>query len=154
MRQANPNPSPNPTPSPPSQVCDEASYLSATNVIDGREVGCGKSPGSLLQISLLGTGGGWRSFVDGTQSDRLMHDGSLLSGVTSAIQLGGKVLMGSATHLAFCSAMCRTPCVNTLNKRLPRLRDLLKTGWPKMLAKTEKNTGKAEGAPSEERTTP
>ena len=94
MRQANPNPSPNPTPSPPSQVCDEASYLSATNVIDGREVGCGKSPGSLLQISLLGTGG--RSFVDGTQSDLLMHDGSLLSGVTSAIQLGGKVLMGSA----------------------------------------------------------
>ena len=75
-------------------MCDEASYLSATNVIDGREVGCGKSPGSLLQISLLGTGG--RSFVDGTQSDLLMHDGSLLSGVTSAIQLGGKVLMGSA----------------------------------------------------------
>ena len=52
-----------------------------------------------LQISLLGTGLGGarpRSLVDGTQSDLLMHDGSLLSGVTSAIQLGGKVLMGSA----------------------------------------------------------
>tara|TARA_B110001469_G_C9468570_1_gene235630 strand:+ start:195 stop:314 length:120 start_codon:yes stop_codon:yes gene_type:complete len=25
-----------------------------------------------------------------------MHDGSLLSGISSAIQLGGKILMGSA----------------------------------------------------------
>ena len=39
---------------------------------------------------------GGRSFVDGTQSDLLMHDGSLLSGISSAIQLGGKILMGSA----------------------------------------------------------
>ena len=95
MRRANPNPNPNPNlDRRPNQLCDEAKYLSATSVVDGREVGCGRSPGGLLQISLLGTGG--RSFVDGTQSDLLMHDGALLSGVTSAILLGGKVLMGSA----------------------------------------------------------
>ena len=77
-----------------ASVCEEARPLSATRVVDGREIRCGKSPGSMLRISLLGTGG--RSFVDGTQTDVLVHDGSLLSGATSALQLGGRVLLGSA----------------------------------------------------------
>jgi len=44
-------------------------------------------------MTLLGTGG--RSYVAGTQTDVAMHDGSKLSGVSSAVQLGGKVAMGS-----------------------------------------------------------
>ena len=82
-----------PFPYTSASVCDEAEGLSATKVVDGREIGCGKSPGGLLRISLLGTGG--HSFVDGTQSDHAMHDGSLMSGVSAALQIGNKVLLGS-----------------------------------------------------------
>ena len=65
----------------------------ALSLIDGWEVGCGKSPGGLLVISLAGTGG--KSFVDATQVDKLTHDGSLLSGVSAALRLNGKVVMSS-----------------------------------------------------------
>jgi len=73
-------------------TCEDAKELSATKIVDGREVGCGKSPGGLLKISLLGTGG--KSFVDGTQVEMAVHDGSLLSGVSAALQFNKKVVMG------------------------------------------------------------
>ena len=82
-----------PLPYSSETVCEEAPELSATRVIGGRTVGCGASPGGLLSMTLLGTGG--RSYVAGTQTDVAMHDGSKLSGVSSAVQLGGKVAMGS-----------------------------------------------------------
>jgi len=75
-------------------VCDEAPELSANKTVGGRDVGCGRSPGSMLLISLLGTGK--RSYVSGTQTDFAMHDGSKLSGISSALSLGGKVVMGSS----------------------------------------------------------
>jgi len=77
-------------------VCDQLSILAITRVVDGREVGCGKSPGSLLQISLLGTGG--KSFVDGTQTEKAVHDGSKLSGVAAALNINGKVVLGGPDH--------------------------------------------------------
>lgn len=67
-----------------------------TKVVGGRTVGCGsgKSPGGLLQISLLGTGG--KSFVDGIQTDVFMHDGSQLSSMSAALKIAsGKVVLGS-----------------------------------------------------------
>lgn len=82
-----------PLPFSSETVCEEAPQLSATKVVGGRTVGCGASPGGLVSMTLLGTGG--RSFVAGTQTDVAMHDGSKLSGVSSAVQLGGKVVMGS-----------------------------------------------------------
>merc|ERR1712136_563513 len=59
----------------------------------GSNVGCGSAPGGLLKISLLGTGG--KSFVDGVQTDVSMHDGSKLSQVSAAVEVGNKVAMGS-----------------------------------------------------------
>ena len=53
------------------------------------------------------------SIVD-RKSDLLMHDGSLLSGVTSAIQLGGKVLMGSANSPGPTALPCADRRVNKL----------------------------------------
>mmetsp|Transcript_32461 Transcript_32461/g.84804 ORF Transcript_32461/g.84804 Transcript_32461/m.84804 type:complete len:108 (+) Transcript_32461:1162-1485(+) len=82
-----------PLPYTSESVCDEAKDLSATKVVGGRTVGCGSSPGGLLRISLLGTGG--RSYVAGAQADLTMHDGSKLSGVASAVALGRKVVLGS-----------------------------------------------------------
>jgi len=73
-------------------VCDEAKVLSAARVIGGREVGCGRSPGGLLRVSLLSADG--KAFVDDRQEDVVMHDGSLLSGVSSALRVNGKVVMG------------------------------------------------------------
>ena len=72
-------------------VCDEAAELAATKVVDGREVGCGKAPGGALRIDLASHDGG----KAGAQAQLAMHDGSLLSGVASALQLGDKVAMGS-----------------------------------------------------------
>ena len=82
-----------PLPFTSGDVCEDARELSATKVVGGRTVGCGRSPGGLLRISLLGTGG--RSYVAGSQADRLMHDGSRLSGIASAVTLGGKVVLAS-----------------------------------------------------------
>ena len=65
-------------------------------MVGGREVGCGKSPGGRLVISLLGAGGG--AVLAGTQVDTTMHDGHILSGISAAIQVGGKVLMGGPDH--------------------------------------------------------
>ena len=85
-------------------VCEDAAGLSATKTVDGREVGCGRQPGSMLQISLLGTGG--KSYVDGTQVDKAMHDGSKLDGVASAIQIQQKILLSgpSSPGLLICEA--------------------------------------------------
>ena len=78
-------------------VCEEAPALSrSSTVVGGREVGCGKSPGGRLVISLLGAGGG--AVLAGTQVDTTMHDGHILSGISAAIQVGGKVLMGGPDH--------------------------------------------------------
>ena len=82
-----------PLPFTTETVCEDAKDLSATKVVGGRTVGCGSSPGGLLRISLLGTGG--RSYVAGSQSDLMMHDGSQMSGVSSAVALAGKVVLGS-----------------------------------------------------------
>lgn len=73
-------------------VCIEAADLALTKVVDGREVGCGKAPGGALRISIVSSDGGMTA---GTQADLAMHDGSLLSGVSSALLLGAKVAMGS-----------------------------------------------------------
>jgi len=71
-------------------VCEDMPQLSWTRVVDGREVACGKSPGGLTSISLTSEGS-----VGDVQEDVLIHDGSLLSGVSAALKLGGKVMMGS-----------------------------------------------------------
>ena len=61
--------------------------LAATKVVGGREVGCGRSPGGALRVS----------FEDGgAQTELVMHDGSMLSGVTAALKVGGAVVLGSA----------------------------------------------------------
>ena len=50
-------------------------------------MGCGKSPGGALRVS----------FEDGgAQTELVMHDGSMLSGVTAALKVGGAVVLGSA----------------------------------------------------------
>jgi len=82
-----------PLPYTAETICEDAQELSRSSIMNGREVGCGKSPGGLLVISLAGTGG--KSFVDATQVDKLTHDGSLLSGVSAALRLNGKVVMSS-----------------------------------------------------------
>eukprot|EP00450_Noctiluca_scintillans_P031507 CAMPEP_0194551254 /NCGR_PEP_ID=MMETSP0253-20130528/96130_1 /TAXON_ID=2966 /ORGANISM="Noctiluca scintillans" /LENGTH=420 /DNA_ID=CAMNT_0039398711 /DNA_START=38 /DNA_END=1298 /DNA_ORIENTATION=- len=73
------------------ELCHDG--LGANKVVGGRNVGCGSAPGGLLKISLLGTGG--KSFVDGVQTDVSMHDGSKLSQVSAAVEVGNKVAMGS-----------------------------------------------------------
>jgi sugar lactone lactonase YvrE len=75
------------------ELCEDG--LGANKVVGGRNVGCGSTPGGLLSISLLGTGG--KSFVDGVQTDVSMHDGSKLSQVSAALKVGSKVAMGSPT---------------------------------------------------------
>ena len=95
-----------PLPYTSGSVCEEAPALAAgprgrikgaAVAVGGREVGCGRSPGGQLVISLIGTGGG--AFRDGTQVDARMHDGSLLSGVSSAIPVeSGKLIMGAPDH--------------------------------------------------------
>ena len=72
-------------------TCEEAKPLTFNKVVDGREIGCGRSPGGMVLISLLGTGGS--SYVDGTQIEHAMHDGSKLDGISAALQLSGKVLL-------------------------------------------------------------
>ena len=95
-----------PLPYTSGSVCEEAPALAAgprgrikgaAVAVGGREVGCGRSPGGQLFISLIGTGGG--AFRDGTQVDACMHDGSLLSGVSSAIHVeSGKLVMSGPDH--------------------------------------------------------
>jgi len=69
------------------EVCSNAPDLAATKVVGGREVGCGRSPGGALRVS----------FEDGgAQTELVMHDGSMLSGVTAALKVGGAVVLGSA----------------------------------------------------------
>ena len=49
-------------------------------------MGCGKSPGGALRVS----------FEDGgAQTELVMHDGSMLSGVSAALKVGGAVVLGS-----------------------------------------------------------
>jgi len=69
-------------------VCEDAPELSLARTIGGRQVGCASSPGGLSTISIGG--------VDGpVHRDVLMHDGALLSQVSSALHFDGKVLLGS-----------------------------------------------------------
>ena len=48
--------------------------------------------GCMLLLSLRGAGG---SYATDAQSDHAMHDGSMLSGISAALQLDGKVALGS-----------------------------------------------------------
>jgi len=97
-----------PFPYASASVCQEAPALSASKVVSGRRVSCGAQPGGLLEIGLLGTGESARgkSFVDGRQTDILTHDGTALDGVSSALRVGAKVVLGSphAKGLLFCDA--------------------------------------------------
>jgi hypothetical protein len=92
-------------------VCEDHAFsaFSATKTVNGRTVGCGKSPGGLLSVSLLGLGGS--KYTIGTQEDGLMHDGSLLSGVSAALELGGNTLLGSpySPGLLLCSSQGHGP---------------------------------------------
>jgi len=85
----------NPLPYTSGSVCDEAPALARNGATGGREVGCGRSPGGQLTISLAGSSD---AFLPDTQIDARMHDGSLLSGVSAAIPVGDKVLMGGPDH--------------------------------------------------------
>eukprot|EP00933_Yihiella_yeosuensis_P063138 TRINITY_DN66220_c0_g1_i1.p1 TRINITY_DN66220_c0_g1~~TRINITY_DN66220_c0_g1_i1.p1 ORF type:complete len:406 (-),score=58.89 TRINITY_DN66220_c0_g1_i1:250-1428(-) len=69
-------------------VCEEG--LGSTREVDGRKISCGHCPGGLLRINISGT-----VPVAGAQKDVLMHDGSKLSTISSAIQVGSKVVIGS-----------------------------------------------------------
>ena len=86
-------------------MCENAPILSRSRDIDGRQVGCDKSPGGLLSISPddLTDARSFRSYDaessgGARQVDRIMHDGSLLSGVSAAIMVNGKALIGSPDH--------------------------------------------------------
>lgn len=66
-------------------VCDEAKQLSATKVVSGHTVGCGRSPGGLMLFS-----------ADGAEvKAEINSDGSLMSDISAALKVGTKVLMGS-----------------------------------------------------------
>lgn len=93
-----------PLPYTSGTVCDEAKDLSMSADMDGRHIGCGHSPGGLLEISPVDTGG--KSFVDGTQVDKGIHDGGLLSGISAAVQSGDKIVLGSpfSTGLLICKS--------------------------------------------------
>eukprot|EP00928_Gymnodinium_smaydae_P065818 TRINITY_DN48908_c0_g1_i1.p1 TRINITY_DN48908_c0_g1~~TRINITY_DN48908_c0_g1_i1.p1 ORF type:complete len:412 (+),score=47.05 TRINITY_DN48908_c0_g1_i1:49-1236(+) len=71
-------------------VCEESPALSRSRTIAGREVGCGRSPGGLLLIDVADSAG------EAKQADKVMHDGSLMSGVSSALMVNPqKALLGS-----------------------------------------------------------
>ncbi|CAE7222442.1 unnamed protein product [Symbiodinium sp. CCMP2592] len=64
-------------------------------------IGCHRSPGGLLEIRVRGLK---RQDVEVQMQDRLLHDGSLLSDVSSAFCLDGRVVVGSpaTSGLLFC----------------------------------------------------
>ena len=74
-----------------------------TSTKDGSrgKIGCGRSPGTLLEIRIGGlysAGGGstvGRGELDIVQEDRLAHDGSVLSDFSAAIEMDGVVVAGS-----------------------------------------------------------
>jgi len=71
-------------------VCDAG--LGGSREISGRRVGCGHSPGGFHRLHpRLLPDGRWTSH----ETDLIMHDGSLLSGVSAGLQVKGKVLLGS-----------------------------------------------------------
>ena len=67
-------------------VCDEAPGLALARRVGGRRVGCDASPGGLLRIPLR---------AGEPQRDWRMHDGSRLSGVSAALELGGRAALSS-----------------------------------------------------------
>lgn len=81
-------------------VCEDAPFLAQATDVDGRSVGCGKAPGSVLSIKLESGG-----IQDYEQMDVLMHDGSLLSDVSAGMQVGQHTLLGSphSTGVLLCT---------------------------------------------------
>ena len=74
--------------------------------LEGRSgfIGCHRSPGGLLEIRVTGFKDLNRQDLEVQMQDRLLHDGSLLSDVSSAFGLDGRVVIGSpaTSGVLFC----------------------------------------------------